>query len=51
MGFNKIDSHIGKSLADSFRLSSKQAALGKKILKKYARQLGQEVVDKIRGIL
>ena len=39
MGFNKIDSYIGKSLADAKYLTPKQAALGQKLTRKYHRQL------------
>jgi len=39
MGFNKIDGRIGHSLAALPYLSKMQAALGKKILGKYKRQL------------
>lgn len=38
IGFNQMDSEIGHSLANSPKLSKKQAALAKKILKKYWRQ-------------
>jgi SWI/SNF-related matrix-associated actin-dependent regulator 1 of chromatin subfamily A len=39
MGFNKIDSAIGHSLADRSILTPKQAALGKKLIQKYRKQL------------
>ena len=39
MGFNKIDSKLGKSLAAAPRLSKKQVALGYVILIKYRRQI------------
>jgi len=39
IGFNKIDAQIGHSLAESARLTAKQAALGKRIVRKYRRQL------------
>ena len=39
IGFNKIDTAIGHSLAKSNSLSPKQAALGWKIIQKYTRQL------------
>ena len=42
IGFNQMDSGIGHSLADAPRLTAKQAALGKRILKKYWRQYGQQ---------
>ena len=40
MGFNGVDSRIGKSLAACLSLRPKQAALGYKILRKYKGQLG-----------
>jgi len=43
-GFSKVDAHIGKSLADCPRLTPKQAALGQRLVRKYRRQLGQEVL-------
>ncbi len=39
MGFNKIDSAIGHSLADRSFLTTKQAALGMKLVQKYRKQL------------
>jgi len=39
MGFNKIDTKLGKSLANASRLSKKQVALGYVILMKYRRQI------------
>ena len=39
-GFNKIDTHIGKSLGYQKSLSPKQAVLGSKILRKYHNQIG-----------
>ena len=39
MGFNKIDSTIGHSLADRSHLTPKQAALGMKLIQKYRKQL------------
>lgn len=44
-GFNKVDSIIGKSLADCGRLSPKQAFLGKKIITKYSRQLSPDILE------
>ena len=41
MGFNKIDTRIGKSLAATEKLTPKQAALGQKLTRKYHRQLTQ----------
>lgn len=45
VGFNGCDSRIGKSLAAQQTLSPKQAALGKRLLKKYSRQLGEWVLE------
>jgi len=42
-GFNAYDTCIGHSLADEERLSKKQAALGKAVIKKYRRQLPEEL--------
>lgn len=39
-GFNKMDAGIGHSLANCERLTSRQAALGAKLARKYRRQLG-----------
>ena len=39
VGFNKIDTRIGKSLAAAEQLTPKQAALGAKLTRKYHRQL------------
>lgn len=43
IGYNKMDSHIGRSLAEQGTLSNKQALLGQKIVKKYHRQLPGEL--------
>ncbi len=40
MGFNKMDSRIGKDLANQYTLTAKQAVLAKHILVKYKKQLG-----------
>jgi SNF2 family DNA or RNA helicase len=42
-GFNKMDTRIGKDLASRQFLTFKQAALGRKICRKYRRQLGEEI--------
>lgn len=42
IGFNAIDGRIGHELAERQRLTAKQAALGKMILRKYKRQLGKD---------
>lgn len=41
VGFNKIDTMIGHSLAERASLSPKQAAIGLKLVTKYKRQVGQ----------
>lgn len=43
-GFNSFDATIGKSLAALSKLSQKQAALGRTILRKYSRQLGPQLI-------
>ena len=43
-GFNKVDASIGHSLARQGRLTPTQAALGRRILRKYGRQLGEELI-------
>lgn len=50
MGFNAVDGKIGHSLAQQVRLTPKQAVLGRKILRKYHRQLGDEFVERM-GVL
>ncbi len=47
IGYNKIDSGIGHSLAEMPQLSPKQAVLGMKICKKYKSQLPSELYNKI----
>ncbi len=44
IGFNKFDGLIGHDLASRSWLSVKQAALGRKILRKYRRQLGEDAI-------
>lgn len=46
-GFNKFDAEIGRNLAKQATLSQKQAALGRKILRKYKGQLGDDVMESI----
>ena len=41
IGYNKIDTCIGHDLANRANLTSRQAALGQKILAKYRRQFGE----------
>lgn len=49
MGFNKLDTRIGKSLAAAPSLSRRQAALGKKLVNKYRRQLDPGLVARAKG--
>lgn len=47
IGFNKIDSKIGADLAFRETLTPRQAVLGKKIIKKYHRQLPAHLYDAV----
>ena len=49
MGFNKIDTRVGKSLAACPQLTPKQAALGQKLCIKYRGQLSDNLNDLIKG--
>jgi SWI/SNF-related matrix-associated actin-dependent regulator 1 of chromatin subfamily A len=51
IGFNKVDTQIGKSLADTKSLTQKQAKLGKRIVKKYHRQLPEDLFKKMTEFL
>ena len=44
MGFNKVDSYIGKILAYKAGLTNREAALGKRLLTKYKRQLPADFI-------
>lgn len=46
-GFSKIDSEIGHSLARNYRLTPKQAVLGRKICNKYRRQLPDGFIERM----
>jgi hypothetical protein len=48
-GFNGVDARIGHSLANSERLTKRQAALGKRIVQKYRRQLGDGILEVVNG--
>lgn len=43
-GFNKADTYIGHQLADASFLSKRQAALGRKVIRKYHGQLGEAIL-------
>jgi len=45
IGFNMVDGKIGHALAERDSLSPKQAALGRRIARKYHRQLGAEALE------
>ncbi len=47
MGFNAFDGKIGHELANVSKLTPRQAALGRRLLQKYHRQLGDELLRKI----
>jgi len=51
MGFNAIDTRIGKELAACHELSPRQAALGQIIVLKYHGQLDDELIAKIKNEL
>lgn len=46
-GFNKIDAMIGHQLAELPNLTMRQAALGRRIARKYSKQLGQIAVNQM----
>ena len=41
VGFNKIDTYIGHSLAEQTTLTARQAILGRRLVKKYHKQFGE----------
>ena len=47
VGFNKLDTAFGKSLAAAAYLSGKQAAYAAKLANKYRRQLPEDLLAKI----
>jgi SWI/SNF-related matrix-associated actin-dependent regulator 1 of chromatin subfamily A len=49
MGFNGCDTNIGHAFAASDYLSPKMAVIGRKVLLKYKRQLGEDLWKKIKG--
>jgi hypothetical protein len=49
VGYNKVDTGVGAALAALPELSKRQAALGASILRKYRRQLGDELHQRILG--
>lgn len=46
-GFSKIDAKIGHSLAQCVRLTPRQAVLGRRLVKKYKRQLPEELMEAV----
>lgn len=49
MGFNKLDTRLGKSLAANEMLTRKQAALGKILVIKYQKQISGELLARVKG--
>jgi SWI/SNF-related matrix-associated actin-dependent regulator 1 of chromatin subfamily A len=49
MGFNRMDTGVGKSLAMQNQLSRKQAVLGRRIVRKYHRQLPASLMEVIKA--
>jgi SNF2 family DNA or RNA helicase len=49
MGFNRMDTEIGCSLAARGSLTPKQAALGAKLVNKYRRQLPDDIIARAKG--
>jgi SWI/SNF-related matrix-associated actin-dependent regulator of chromatin subfamily A-like protein 1 len=49
IGFNMLDTRIGKALAMSPALTPKQAALGQRLCIKYRRQLSADLITIIKG--
>lgn len=49
VGFNRMDTEIGCSLAGRGTLTPKQAALGRKLVNKYRRQLPDDIVKRAAG--
>jgi len=47
MGFNKFDTHIGKTLASLPFLTPKQALLAKRLVRKYHRQLPEDITERL----
>ena len=43
-GFNRMDVYLGRQLSMCAELTPRQAALGRRILSKYRRQLGDEML-------
>ena len=48
VGFSKVDTYIGNSFAQLDNLTNKQAALGRKLLLKYWRQLPKQIINNIK---
>jgi SWI/SNF-related matrix-associated actin-dependent regulator 1 of chromatin subfamily A len=46
-GFNRMDAYMGRQLSMCAELTPRQAALGRRILAKYRRQLGNEILDQV----
>lgn len=46
-GFNRMDAYLGRQLSMCAELTPRQAALGRRILGKYRRQLGDEMLGRM----
>ena len=46
-GFNRMDAYMGRQLSMCTELTPRQAALGRRILSKYRRQLGDEMLGRM----
>jgi len=51
VGFSKIDSEIGHSLANSNRLTQRQAYIGWKVASKHRRQLPEDIQEALKGMI
>ena len=47
LGFSKVDTVIGHSLAESPTLTARQAVIGRRLVRKYRRQIPDEIVETI----
>jgi SWI/SNF-related matrix-associated actin-dependent regulator 1 of chromatin subfamily A len=50
IGFNKFDTRLGRNLAEQARLTPKAAALGRKIVLKYHKQIPEEILESFKEL-
>ena len=50
-GFNKMDAAIGRQLSELPRLSDRQTVLGARLVNRYRKQLPQDLVNAVQGLL